>query len=107
MNTIIRIAAGLLVGAGLTSTALAGEPVITGTGTDTTITAPNPDGPVWGGAIVRQVGSGESAQIEVLDVQHTQPGRIARVVGSGESAQVVYDAPAPAAQASARAGVRG
>ncbi len=96
MNIATRIAAATLVGAAL-STAAVAQPVIVGSGVDTTIVAPNPNGPVWGGAIVRQVGSGESAQIEVIDVQHTQPGRTARVVGSGESAQVVYDAPVVAA----------
>jgi hypothetical protein len=93
MNVFTRIAAGALVSAGLSTAALAGQPVITGFGEDTTIVAPNPDGPIWGGALVRQVGSGESARIEVIEVQHTQPGRLARVVGSGESAQVIYDAP--------------
>jgi hypothetical protein len=104
MNAFIRIAAGLLLGAGITSGAAA-QSVIAGSGVDTTIVAPNPSGPVWGGAIVRQVGSGESAQIELIDAQHTQPGRTARVVGSGESAQVVY--PAPTAALQARGGLRG
>jgi hypothetical protein len=96
MNIATRIAAATLVGAAL-STAAVAQPVIVGSGVDTTIVAPNPNGPVWGGAIVRQVGSGESAQIEVIDAQNSQPGRTARVVGSGESAQVVYDAPVAAA----------
>jgi hypothetical protein len=107
MNAFTRIATGLVLGAALSTAALADGPVIIGTGTDTTIVAPNPNGPVWGGALVRQVGSGESAQIEVLDAQHGQPGRIARVIGSGESAQVVYDTPAPRTQASTGNGVRG
>jgi hypothetical protein len=107
MIAFTRIAAGLVLGAGLSTAALADGPTITGTGTDTTIVAPNPDGPIWGGALVRQVGSGESARIELLDAQHGQPGRIARVIGSGESAQVVYDAPAGAAAANAQTGFRG
>jgi hypothetical protein len=106
MNAFIRIATGLLIGASLPGTALAGSPTITGTGTDTTIVAANPDGPIWGGALVRQTGSGEGAEIQVLDAQHSQPGQISRVVGSGESAQVIY-LPNPAPQASAQAGRRG
>jgi hypothetical protein len=106
MNAFTRIAAGLLLGASLPTAALAGSPTITGYGTDTTIVAVNPDSPIWGGALVRQTGSGEGAEIQVLEAQHSQPGRLARVVGTGESATVTY-APAPAAQASAQAGVRG
>jgi hypothetical protein len=93
MNAILRIGTGLLVGAALSAAAAADETRIVGYGTDTTIVATNPNGPVWGGALVRQRGSGESAEIEVLEVQHSQPGRIARVTGSGESSQVIYVTP--------------
>ncbi len=105
MNVLTRIAAGALLSVGLATT-VAAQPQIVGTGTDTTIVAPSANGPVWGGALTRQVGSGESAQIEVLNAPAGQPGRTARVVGSGESAQVIYDDPA-AAQRLAQTGFRG
>jgi streptogramin lyase len=105
MNVFTRIAAGALLSVGFAAGAVA-QPTIVGTGTDTTIVAPSANGPVWGGALTRQVGSGESAQIEVLTAPQGQPGRTARVVGSGESAQVIYDEPA-AAQRFAQTGFRG
>jgi hypothetical protein len=105
MNVFTRIAAGALLSVGFAAGAVA-QPTIVGTGTDTTIVAPSPNATVWGGALTRQIGSGESAQIEVLTAPQGQPGRIARVVGSGESAQVVYEDPA-ATQRLAQTGARG
>lgn len=50
-----------------------------------------PSANVVGGALTREIGSGESASIEVIAAPVAQPGRAARVIGTGENATVVYD----------------
>lgn len=96
MNAFTRFAAAALIGVGFATAAAAQEngPRITGYGVDTTLT-PSENAPVFGGALTRVVGSGESATVEVIEVQHVQPGRVARVIDSGANKDIVYENAAP------------
>lgn len=92
MNVITRIAAATLLSAGLGTAAAAEEwtgPRVVGTGENASVVYPSPSANIVGGAITRQVGSGESASIEVLSVQNFTIGRPTRQVGSGESAKTL------------------
>jgi hypothetical protein len=109
MNVFTRFALGAIVTATLGSAAAAEEwtgPRVVGTGENASVVYDAPSGNVVGGALTRIVGSGESATVEVIQVQSRQAGRVGRVVGSGENLSVVYDQPAPA-RVMAKAGEQG
>lgn len=69
-------------------------PRVVGTGENSSLEYPTPSANIVGGALVRVTGSGESATVEVIEVQHAMPGRLSRVTGSGESAEIVFIEPA-------------
>ncbi len=103
MTRFTRIAAAAFLAAGFSNLAAAADgPVLQGYGVDTTIVAPNPNGTVFGGALTRVTGSGESAVIEVISAPHAQAPRLARVVGSGVDATLTYAEPAAPAHLAAR-----
>lgn len=107
MRAFTRIAAAALIGVGLATTASAqgSGPRIIGYGVDTTL-IPADDAPIFGGALTRVVGSGESASVEVIEAQHWQPGRVAHVIDSGANKDIVYETTTPAQQL-AQGGQRG
>jgi hypothetical protein len=96
MNAYARIAIAAAFAAAFGTAAAAGEltgPHVVGTGQNASVVYSSPSRNIVGGALTRTTGSGESAEVVVLDVQHVQAGRIARVVGSGENMSVVHEAP--------------
>jgi hypothetical protein len=105
MNAHARTAIAAAFAAGFGTAAAAEEwtgPRVVGSGQNASVVYSSPSRNIVGGALTRTIGSGESAEVVVLDAQHEQAGRVARVVGSGENMSVVYEAPtAPALMAKA------
>lgn len=103
MNAYARIALAATFAAAFGTAAAAEEwtgPRVVGTGQNASVVYSSPSQNIVGGALTRTVGSGESAEVVVIDAQNAQAGRVARVVGSGENMSVVYEAPtAPALMA--------
>jgi hypothetical protein len=89
LNTILRVATALALFAGTGAAAQSG-PRVVGSGENASVEYGRPSANVVGGALVRQVGSGESASTEVLAVTHANPGRPTRMIGSGESAELAF-----------------
>jgi hypothetical protein len=64
----------------------------------------SPGAKIFGGALYRTTGSGESAVTEATAVFHVQPGRlIARTVTNGDDVQVIYQDELPVQQFAQRA----
>jgi hypothetical protein len=105
MNSIFRIAAAGLLGLGSAGAAAAQGPRVVGSGENASVVHDSADGGnILGGALVRSIGSGESASVEVLDVQRSQaPGHVVETTG-GETGM---RAPAPRATLQARGGISG
>ena len=105
MNAFKNIAVATLLGLGFATAASAEEwtgPRVVGTGENASVVYSSPSENIVGGALTRTVGSGESATVEVISVQKTNPGHPTRVIGSGEGSQLIFlDA------SSAQAGQRG
>jgi len=100
MRTTTRFAAAALLAAGFGTPALAQDwvgPRVVGTGENGSVEYPTPSQNIVGGATYRVTGSGESQSIEVLSVEHANPGRLSRTTGSGESQSIVFIEPAPSA----------
>jgi hypothetical protein len=109
MNVYTRFAVAAAFAAAFGTAAAAEEwtgPRVVGTGQNASVVYSSPSQNIVGGALTRTVGSGESAEVVVLDAQQAQAGRVARVVGSGENLSVVTDAPATQALM-AKAGEQG
>jgi len=70
-------------------------PRVVGSGENASLEYPVPSENIVGGALTRTVGSGESATVEVIEVQRVNPGRLSRVVRSGESSEIIYMDPLP------------
>jgi hypothetical protein len=97
MNTLFRIAAATLIGAGFTSAAAAEQlgPRVEGSGENASVVYSAPSANIVGGALTQTTGSGESASVQAIEVQAMQAGRTGQVVGSGENQRVIYLDPAP------------
>jgi hypothetical protein len=101
-DSIRRFTAAAVIGAGFAaafaSAAAAqdwGGPRVVGTGENASVEYATPSQNIVGGATYRGVGSGESATLEVIAVEHAIPGRLTRTIGSGESLEIVDIVPAP------------
>jgi hypothetical protein len=95
-NSLARTTAAALLAVGFAGAAGAEEwtgPRVVGTGENASVVYAGPAQNVVGGALTRQVGSGESAMTVVISAPVSQEGRVGRVVGTGENTSVAYDAP--------------
>ena len=107
MTHLTRIAAAALLSAAIATPALAQDwlgPRVVGTGENGSVVYATPSQNIVGGATYSVSGSGESATVEVIAVEHALPGRLTRSVGSGESLEVIQ---LDAAQQLADTGRRG
>ena len=94
VNGFAQIAAVAALAIGPATLAVAGSPTgpyVAGTGENNWVEYPTPSTNIVGGALTRTIGSGEDARVEVIQAQHTTPGRLSHSVRSGESTQIIYN----------------
>jgi len=65
-------------------------PYVVGAGENASVEYSTPSTNVVGGALTRTIGSGEDARTEVIQAQHTTPGRLSYSRRSGESTETIY-----------------
>jgi hypothetical protein len=93
---IAAVAAALAVGPA--TLAVAGTPTgpyVVGTGENASVEYPTPSTNIVGAALTRTTGSGEDASVQVIQVQHTTPGRLSHLMRSGESTETIYNDESP------------
>ena len=98
LNGFARIAAAAAIAIGPAALARADGPSgprVVGTGENASLEYPTPSENIVGGALTRTVRSGESATVEVIEVQRSNPGRLSHVARSGESSEIIYMDPLP------------
>jgi hypothetical protein len=93
VNGFALIAATAAIAIGPATLAVAETPTgpyVVGTGENASVEYSMPSENIVGGALSRSVGSGESATVEIIQVQRTTPGRLSYQTRSGESRLTFY-----------------
>ena len=98
VNGFAQIVAVAAVAIGSATLAVAKTPTgpyVVGTGENASVEYSTPSTNIMGGALTRTIGSGEDSRVEVIQVQHTTPGRLSHSARSGESTVTIYNDESP------------